>query len=218
MQNSETESMHFKDRQDAGRRLADALRSYKGQKNLVVYAIPRGGVILGAIVAKFLDAGLDLLIPRKIGHPDNPEYAIAAVGESGDMVRDEQEFSYVDQKWFRHAVAEQRAEARRRRKLYLGNRKPVSASGQICIIVDDGLATGLTMKAAIKQVRCSQPQEIVVAVPVAPADTIKELTQVADEVVALYVPAGLFGAVGSYYQNFDQVSDEEVVAIMKGME
>lgn len=206
--------MHFKNREQAGRLLAEALKQYKGQ-DVVVFALPRGGVVLGAIVTKKLGAEFDLLIPRKIGHPYNPEYAIAAVAENGDTVRNEQELAHVDPEWFKEAVAEQRAEAKRRRKLYLGGKKPIPASEKNCIIVDDGLATGLTMKAAIKELRRQKPKGIIVAVPVAPEDTVKELSKLADDLVVLYIPAGLFSAVGSYYQDFPQVSDEEVISLIQ---
>jgi len=208
--------MHFKDRRQAGKQLANALSAYKGQ-DVVVYALPRGGVVTGVEIAKYLHAPFDLLIPRKIGHPYNPEYAIAAVAENGDTVRNEEELAHVDPQWFKKAAAEQRAEAGRRRKLYLGDKKPAAASGKICIIVDDGLATGLTMKTAIKELRRHNPKEIVVAVPVAPADTVKEISKLADDVAALYVPGGFFGAIGSYYQDFDQVSDEEVIALINSL-
>ncbi len=208
--------MHFKDRQHAGQQLAHALKNYKG-KDVVVYALPRGGVVLGAEVAKKLKAPLDLLIPRKVGHPYNPEYAIAAVAESGDMIRNEEEVTHVDPQWFKQAAAKERTEAQRRRQLYLGGKKPVKATGKIGIIIDDGLATGLTMKVAIKELRHQKPKQIVVAVPVAAEETASELSTLADEVVVLYVPVGFFGAIGSYYQNFDQVSDAEVIALIKSL-
>lgn len=206
--------MHFKNREQAGRLLAQALKQYQGQ-NVVVYALPRGGVVLGVIIAKHLGADFDLLIPRKIGHPDSPEYAIAAVTETGEVVKNETEISHLDEDWFKKAIARERAEAKRRRKLYLSGRKPVPAANRVCIIVDDGLATGLTMKAAIKELRRQKPKGIIVAVPVAPEDTVKELDKLADDLVVLDVPAGLFSAVGSYYQNFPQVSDEEVISLIQ---
>lgn len=205
--------MHFKDRQDAGKQLAHALRSYK-DKDAVIFALPRGGVVIGGEIAKFLNAPLDLIIPRKIGHPDNPEYAIAAVGESGDVVQSGDSFGHIDQEWFKKEVNNQLEEIKRRRKLYLGKKLPLDLKGKIAIIVDDGLATGLTMKVAIKELRRRKPKEVVVAVPVAPADTVKEIGKLVDDVVVLYVPSGFFGAIGSYYQDFDQVSDEEVIALL----
>ncbi len=207
--------MHFKDRQHAGEQLAHVLKKYK-DKNSAVYALPRGGVVVGAMVAKTLQAPLNLLIVRKIGHPYNPEYAIAAVFEHGDIVSNEEELSHVDPVWFKKAVAVERAEATRRRKLYLKNKKPIPAKDKVCIIVDDGLATGLTMKVAIQELRRQKPKSIIVAVPVAPAEVVTELAKLVDDIVVLYVPTGLFAVVGSYYQDFDQVTDEQVITFMKG--
>ena len=206
--------MHFKDRKHAGEQLAEALKQYQG-KGTVVYALPRGGVVLGVIIAKRLGADFDLLVPRKIGHPYSQEYDIAAVAENGDIVRNEEELGHVDPEWFKKAGADERAEAKRRRKLYLGNRKPTAAASKICIIIDDGLATGLTMKVAIKMLAHRKPKTIIVAVPVAPEDTVREIAKLVDDVVALYIPAGYFGAIGSYYQDFDEVSDEEVVSLIQ---
>lgn len=206
--------MHFKDRQEAGKRLAKALKKYR-DKNVVVFALPRGGVILGAILAQRLESPLDLVISRKIGHPYSPEYAIAAVSENGDVIVSEEEIHHVDEAWFQQAVAEQITEAKRRRTVYLANRELINIKDKTCIIVDDGLATGLTMKAAIKDLRHRNPKQIIVAVPIAPQETVKELSHLADEVIALYVPAGFFGSIGGYYQIFDQISDEEVIRIMK---
>lgn len=205
--------MYFKDRQDAGARLAEALKQYAG-KDLIIYALPRGGVVLGAILSKQLKAPLDLLIVRKIGHSHNPEYAVAAVGENGDLVKNKEEVSQIDSDWLKQEIFKQRAEAKRRRELYLAGKQPIKANGKICIIVDDGLATGLTMKVAIKQLKRQKPKAVIVAVPVAPESVVKELLGLVSDVVVLHTPAG-FGAIGSYYQDFEQVSDEEVISILK---
>jgi putative phosphoribosyl transferase len=205
--------MIFKDRVDAGRKLADALQAYQGG-NAVIYALPRGGVVLGAEIARSLDAPLDLIIVRKVGHPKSPEYAIAAVAEDGHTVMNRLEVDSVEKSWFDENVRDQQQEARRRRELYTRGRPPISAAGKTAILVDDGLATGLTMFAAVQEVQHFQPQKIVVAVPVAPPQTVEELRQVADDVVALYVRSD-FGAIGSFYYHFTQVSDEEVIELMK---
>src|SRR3989344_388625 len=186
--------MYFQDRKDAGLKLARALQQYAGEEP-VIYALPRGGVVLGVEVSRQLKAALDLLIVRKIGHPFNPEYAVAAVGADGDIVKNTEEVAQIDPEWFKAETAKQRAEANRRRKLYLGGRKPVSASGKTCVIVDDGLATGLTMKVAIAELRHQKPKKIIVAVPVAPAETVEEIGRLADDIVALHVPAGFFWAI-----------------------
>ena len=205
--------MIFKDRVDAGRQLAAALSPYKGHA-AVVYALPRGGVVIGAEVARILQVPLDLIVVRKVGHPFSPEYAIAAVAEDGHMVTNPEEVESIDKRWFSESAHAEQQEARRRRKLYTGGRATISASGKTAIIVDDGLATGLTMFAAIQEVRHSQPDKVVVAVPVAPPQTIEKLRTVVDDVVALYVTHD-FGAIGAFYLHFDQVTDAEVVDLME---
>jgi len=204
--------MIFANRIDAGRRIAEALLSCKGQ-DIVVYALPRGGVVVAAQIAEILDAPLDLVIVRKVGHPYAPEYAIAAVAEDGHIVENRSEVDSIDRRAFEESVRIEQREARRRRDLYMRGRTPISATGKIAIIVDDGLATGLTMQAAVQEVRHSHPRKIVVAVPVAPPQTIRKLKEIADDVLALY-EASDFRAIGSFYCQFDQVSDDEVIELM----
>ena len=206
--------MRFRDRVDAGRRLAEALKKYRDQDG-IVYALPRGGVVLGAEIARALRLPLDLIIPRKIGHPMSPEYAICAVVEEGEMVCNEWEVARVDPQWFKRVVAAEREEARRRRALYLKGRPRLPVEGKTAIIVDDGIATGLTMEAAIRDIKSKNPARVVVAVPVAPRDTAERLGREVDEIVALDIPEYYLGAVGAYYDDFPQVSDEEVVALMR---
>jgi predicted phosphoribosyltransferase len=177
--------------------------------------LPRGGVVLGVEVAEALGLPLDLVIPRKIGHPFQPEYAIAAVAESGELASNDWEVKRVDPKWFREAVAREQQEARRRRQSYLGGRAMLAVAGKTAIIVDDGIATGLTMQAAIRDLRRAQPARLVVAVPVAPQDTIEKLKPEVDEVVVLDGGEFYLGAVGAYYDHFPQTSDAEVVALLK---
>jgi len=206
--------MRYEDRRDAGRRLAAALAGYAGE-DVVVLALPRGGVLLGDEVARALGAPLDLVIPRKIGHPGHREFAIAAVTEAGEVVADEAEVARVDRAWFDRAVAEERAEAGRRRARYLGARAHLDLSGRTAILVDDGIATGLTMAAAVREVRRRGPAHLVVAVPVAPADAVAALRRTVDEVVALQAPTAFAGAVGAYYRSFGQVGDDEVVRCLE---
>ena len=203
----------FRDRTDAGKKLAQALMAYRGQ-SIVVYALPRGGVVLGVEVARSLEAPLDLIVVRKIGHPLQPEYAIGAVAEDGYVVTNPHEISGLDERWFDRATAGELKEARRRRTLFLQGRRPVAVRGKIAIIVDDGLATGLTMLAAIHEIRKRGPQKVVVAVPVAAAETADKLRPEVDDLVVLHIPEWL-GAIGAFYQHFEQVSDDEVVALMK---
>ncbi|MFA5946037.1 MAG: phosphoribosyltransferase family protein [Patescibacteria group bacterium] len=208
--------MPFIDRENAGQLLAVSLEEYK-DKSVVVYALPRGGVALGQIVAEHLHAPLDLLIPRKIGHPDNPEYAIASVSEKGNVIKNEFEVSQIDPVWFESEVTRQRGEAARRRKRYLADRKSSDVKGKIAIIIDDGIATGLTMKAAIDEARAKEPATIVLAVPVAPRDTIRELEQLVDRVIVLKRPLQFQGSIGFYYNTFNQVTDEEVANMMNNL-
>ena len=205
--------MIFRDREDAGKKLAHALLSYKGQE-IVVYALPRGGVVLGAEIARELDAPLDLIVVRKIGHPSSPEYAIAAIAEDGHTAMNPDEVDSIDKQWFDERSQMEQQEARRRRELYTRGRSPVSATDKIAIIVDDGLATGLTMFAAVQEVRHARPQKVVVAVPVAPPNTVEQLKEIVDDVVALHITEAL-GAIGAFYMLFEQVTDDEVIELMK---
>jgi predicted phosphoribosyltransferase len=204
----------FKDRSDAGKQLAQALNKCRG-KDLVVYALPRGGVVVAAEVAKVLKAPLDLIIVRKIGHPYNPEYAICAVAEDGHMICNEQERANVDEAWFDKKKDAEQQEAQRRRQAYLGDRPPIDANGKIAILVDDGVATGLTFLTAIQELRHENPNQIVAALPVAPQDTAEKIKDLVDQLVCLQVPSFFMGAVGAYYQNFDQVEDQEVISILR---
>jgi predicted phosphoribosyltransferase len=203
----------FINRTDAGIKLGGALTSFKGQP-VVVYALPRGGVVLGAEVARALDAPLDLIVVRKIGHPESPEYAIGAVTEDGDIVLNPDEAQSLDPDWITAAAEAELREARRRRAVFLQGISRVSAAGKVAILVDDGLATGLTMEAAIRQLRKRHPHKVVVAVPVAAGETVERLRPKVDSMVVLQTPP-MLGAIGAFYQNFDQVSDEDVVALMK---
>ncbi|WP_024325745.1 phosphoribosyltransferase [Thioalkalivibrio sp. AKL19] len=204
--------MRFRDRNEAGEQLAQALERYRGQPG-VVYALPRGGVPLGVAVARHLGMPLDLLIPRKIGHPFHPEYAICAVPERGDRVCNPREAERVDPDWLERAEAHERAEARRRRQLYCTTPAP-DVNGKLAIIIDDGIATGLTMRAAIRDARQRKPRHLVVAIPVAPADTAAVLETEVDELVTLDIPEYYRGSVGAYYEDFEQTSDDEVISLL----
>jgi putative phosphoribosyl transferase len=205
--------IRFDDRQDAGRQLASALVQYK-QHEVIVYALPRGGVVLGSIIADELQAPLDLLLPRKIGHPLNPEVAICAVTDEGHLFCGE-DAGNVDPGWLQEAIEAQIHEAKRRRTVYLGDKKSPRCEGKTAIIVDDGVATGLTMLVAIAQLRDKHPREIIVAVPVLPSDVFSKLKQYVDEIIALHVPARYLGAVGMYYDEFGQVDDETVKKLLE---
>ncbi len=211
--------MYFKDRTEAGRLLAYKLKKYRG-KDVVVYALPRGGVVTALEIAKYLDAPLDLIITRKIGHPDNPEYAIAATAENGHLVGTKEELESVDKEWLKKEVSKQRLEARRRRELYLAGRAEIQSLGKIAILVDDGIATGLTMRSGIKELKHKKPKKIIISVPIIPKTTASILNQEANDVVALDIPEDyeFLGAVGAYYSDFSPVEDEEVIAMLKAYE
>ncbi len=205
--------MRFIDRQDAAEKLAAELKKQKVDFD-VVLALPRGGVVLGMVIAHAFKKPFDLAIPRKIGAPDNEEYAIGAVTEEGSDVWNEAERKRVDPSWLKQAVAQQRAEAKRRRETYLQDRPRVPLSGKNVLIVDDGVATSLTMRAAIADVKRSNPKRVIVAVPVAPPDSVRRLQKDADEVIVLSTPA-IFFSIGNFYGTFEQVEDAEVVEMMK---
>jgi putative phosphoribosyl transferase len=211
----ETDVMRFEDRTEAGQKLAALLAPKYAHRDGIVYALPRGGVVLGAEIAPRLGMPLDLVIARKIGHPHNPEYAIGAVTETGEPVVNPQELAQIPNQWFARQVEAQRREARRRHQVYLQGRAPLSPKGTIAILVDDGIATGLTMEAAVRELRRREAGTVVVAVPVAPADTAAKLAGEVDDFLALDVPQYYLGGVGAYYDEFAQVSDEQVIALLR---
>ena len=204
----------YLNRIDAGRRLVKPLEKYRGQ-NAVVLALPRGGVVTAKTIAKELNLPLGIVVIRKIGHPVNSEYGIAAISENGEIVKNEEEVANVDQNWFQEESRNQLGEARRRRQKYWGNRKPINIMGKTAIIIDDGLATGLTMIAAIKEVKSQDPGKIIVAVPVSPPDTADKIKAMVDEFIADSIPEPFFEAIGTYYEVFPQVTDEEVIELLK---
>ena len=204
--------MSFTNRQDAGKKLAKALLKYHGS-DTVVYALPRGGAVLGYEVAKALGAPLDLVITRKIGHPLNPEYAICAVNENGDLVCDESERGYIDKDWLREAVEREQKEISRRKAIYLPATGHIPARNRNAVIVDDGIATGLTMRVAIMFLSKEKPKKLIVAVPVASRDTVEVMRKKVDRVVIL--KKDFLGAIGEHYDEFLPVEDDEVISIMK---
>lgn len=208
--------MGFSDRTDAGRRLAAALSAYQGQ-HPVVLALPRGGVPVGAEVARALNGTLDLAFVRKIGVPAQPELAMGAVAEGDEpvVVRNESviQRAGVTDAAFEAICAEELAEIDRRRQCYRGARTRADIAGKVVIVVDDGIATGATMKAALRAIRRRGPKELILAVPVAPADAIDELRGEVDALISLDSPAVL-DAIGCFYDDFHQVSDDDVVATL----
>lgn len=209
--------MPFKDRADAGRKLAKALAKYKKQQP-VILALPRGGVPVAAEVAAVLDAPIDLMLVRKIGVPFQPELAMGAVvdGAAPIIVRNEDVISLaeIDEAKFKAVCDSELAEIERRRQRYLGSRERVEVSGRTAIVIDDGIATGATTRAALRATRARNPNKLVLAVPVAPTDSLAALRAEADDVVCLE-DHEFFGAIGAYYADFSQVSDQEVINILK---
>ncbi|MCC7352139.1 MAG: phosphoribosyltransferase [Anaerolineae bacterium] len=211
--------MQFRDRREAGERLAEALADLKGRPDLLVLGIPRGGVVVAAVVAHALGAPLDVVISRKIGAPENPELAIGAVAGGGARVLDTRLIRMlgVPRHYVEAEMARQEAEIARRETVFRGNRPPVEVAGRTAIIVDDGIATGATTSATLRALRQKNPAALVLAVPVAPRQAIKRLQREADRVVCLFTPRR-FWAVGLYYAYFEQTTDEEVVSLLRAQE
>ena len=206
----------FIDRTDAGRKLAKALTAL-GLDRPVIFALPRGGVPVGVEVAKALNAPLDLLLVRKVGAPHNPEVALGAIVEGANrevvINEDVKRLSGADEAYIAAAVAEQRDELERRKKVYLGDRPRLDPRGRTVVIVDDGLATGATMKAALIGLKRSSPERIILALPVAPKLALEEMSELVDDVICL-CPATQFRGVGSFYHDFPQLTDAETVALL----
>jgi predicted phosphoribosyltransferase/dienelactone hydrolase len=206
--------MLFRDRREAGRYLAQELAPLASERPVVV-ALPRGGVPVAYEIARALSAPLDVLAVRKLGAPSNPEFGVGAVAEDGSAVLDERSARAVGltHETLNALVAREAAELVRRVERYRGGREMVAAEGRTVILVDDGLATGLSDLAAVRALRARRPKQIVLAVPVGPADSVRMLATEADEVVCPHVPHD-FGGVGRWYRDFSQVSDEEVVELL----
>lgn len=206
----------FQNRSVAGRMLAKRLQAYAGRDDVLVLALPRGGVPVGYEVARALDVQLDVLIVRKLGVPGHPEYALGALASGGAQYINEDvlHLANVSPRALQAVVEEERAELARREKSYLGNRPPPEIRGRSVIVVDDGIATGASMRVAVMALRSLQPARIVVAVPVAPADAGDRLRDVADEYVCVLSPPGFY-AVGQFYEDFSQTTDDEVRSLLE---
>lgn len=207
--------MKFIDRTEAGELLAAKLYTYTTQ-DVVVYAIPRGGVETASAIAKLLHAPLEIIVTRKIGHPENPEYAIAAVSESGFIIGDKHELAIINMTWLKKQINKEIKEATRRRKKYENGREFESPRGKIAIVVDDGIATGWTFQAALRELEKCNPRKVVIATPIMPRSVFQQLKMKSDEVVALEIPSNdtFLGAIGMYYDDFHQLTDEEVIALL----
>ena len=203
--------MRFKNREQAATELAARLAAYKG-KNPLILGVPRGAVPMARTIADVLDAELDVVLVRKLRAPEQPELAIGAVDEAGTVLAGRY-FHVANAEYVRHEIEAQRDIIRARRQMYGGDEKAVNPSGRIVVIVDDGIATGSSMLAAIRSVRARKPQKIVVAIGVAPLQSLAQIRAEADEVVCLYAPADFY-AVGQFFDDFSEVTDDMVVAAL----
>lgn len=205
----------YQDRVQAGRELADRLAGYALEEPILL-AVPRGGVLVAGPVAEVLGLPIHILITRKIGHPQNEEVAIGAVMPDGSAVLDDFMIKHteVNDQYIREIIQSETEEIKRRMLLYAGSSQPAEVGGKTAVIIDDGIATGYTIKAAIKWLKRLEPKQIVVAVPVAPPEVVGELKAMVNEVVCPLQPEP-FWAVGQFYEHFPQNTDEEVIAILK---
>jgi predicted phosphoribosyltransferase len=207
--------MIFKDRIHAGQLLAKKLKQYKNNPQVLVLGMPRGGVVVAHEISKYLNCPLDLILVRKIGAPNNPEYGIGAIAEGGKAVFNEELAAQINHQYLESAIQKQQKIIDSRIKKYKLVR-PQDFANKIIILVDDGLATGFTAKAAILTIRELDPQKIILAVPVAPVSTIFEFEKLADKIVFLH-STDYFFAVGQFYENFEQTTDEEVLYIIQNL-
>ncbi len=206
----------FKDRGDAGVQLSYRLKEYKDWKEVLVLALPRGGVATGYEIAHYLNVPLDIIIVRKIGFPGQPEFGIGAVSETGTVVLNELTISTysVTKDYIEHEISRQKEEISRRIKLYRKGKRLPDLQGKIVILVDDGVATGATMKAAIVALKEEKLNKLIVALPVGHPDVADEIEQMVDEFICIETPVD-FMAVGAHYHDFTQVSDAEVIELLQ---
>jgi predicted phosphoribosyltransferase len=206
----------YQDRRDAGRRLAEALHAYEGRQDTVVLALPRGGVPVAYEVAQILNAPLDVFLVRKLGVPGHEELAMGAIASGGIRVlnRDIVDRLAIPARAIDQVVEAERRELERREQLYRGDQPPLDVRGKIVILIDDGLATGASMRAAVAGLKAHQPGKIVVAVPTASIDTCEEFKRLVDEIVCAATPEPFHG-VGAWYNDFSQTSDEEVSRLLQ---
>lgn len=206
--------MIFENRIDAGRQLTEVL-DIKEPEMSVVVALPRGGVPLGIEIAKKYNVPFELVLSKKIGHPTHSEFAIGALSEYGDPILDETYIDLLDEEWLTTELKRIRNEIARRQRMYSKILSKKVLKGKTIFIVDDGIATGMTMKAAIEAVKAQEANKIIIAVPVIPKETYKEFEKIVDDIIVIEVPETFQGAVGAYYRNFEQVEDEEVMDMLQ---
>lgn len=202
--------MIFKDRFTAGKLLAQELKKYKNKKDTIILAVPRGGLQVGYSIAKKLNLKLNIILTKKISYPGNPEYAIGAVGLNSEIIEEQG----ISKDYIKNEIKNIRISLKERYKKYLGKNKPINLKNKIVIITDDGIATGKTMLLTVRLIKEQKPKKIIVAIPVSPIENIELLKENADEVICLHSPEHFF-AVGEFYENFEQVSDEEAIKLLK---
>nr|WP_180206564.1 phosphoribosyltransferase [Pseudomonas sp. SbOxS1]NYU06819.1 phosphoribosyltransferase [Pseudomonas sp. SbOxS1] len=206
----------LRDRTDAGRRLVEPLLPYAHRADVIVLALPRGGVPVAYEVATALGVRLDLMLVRKLGVPSHPEYAMGAIASGGIEIRNEQALRAhpIEKAAFEAVVARETHELLRREQVYRGSRAPVQLKDQVVILIDDGLATGASMLAAVRAARGQAPARIVVAVPLAPVETVEAMRGEVDELVCPIMP-DWFTSIGHWYMDFSQTSDKEVIELLQ---
>ncbi len=211
--------MLFKDRVDAGQKLGKKLLSYSGRSDVIVLALPRGGVPVGFEVAKMLNVALDVFLVRKLGFPGHEELAMGAIASGGVRVMNDDvlRFRRISDDEIEKIAAKEKQELERRERDYRGNRPKIDLTGLTVILVDDGLATGASMRAAVKAIRTQKPARIVVAVPTAASETCRTFEKEVDEIVCATTPEPFY-AVGQWYEDFSQTTDEEVRHLLKQAE
>ncbi len=205
----------FVDRVDSGIQLAEKLNAYKDNPDAIVIGLPRGGVVTAAEVAKKLNLPLDIVVPRKIGAPFNEELAVGAITQDGEIVWNERivKSLHLQPDDVADTIERERKEAQRRLDLYRGNRPPLNLKNKIALLIDDGIATGATMRAAIAYAKKQGAQKIIVGTPVATADTLMLLEPEVDQIISVLIPSTFLG-IGAFYESFPQTEDDEVIALM----
>lgn len=205
----------FVDRKDGGKQLAQLLQNYKNQSNAIVIGLPRGGVVTAAAVAKELHLPLEIVVPRKIGAPFHEELAIGAVTQDGDVVWNTaiMEHYRLSPQDVRDIVKKEREESARRVSLYRQGKPPLNLTNKIVLLIDDGIATGATIKAAVTYIKKQGARKIIVAAPIAAADASADIAPDVDEVIAVVKPIH-FGGISAFYEQFDQTSDQEVIKLL----
>jgi putative phosphoribosyl transferase len=208
--------MRFHDRHEAGRKLAEALAFLKGRRDALVLAIPRGGVVVAHEVAQALGLPLDLMLTRKLSVPYNPEFALGALTGDGTLILDDSLIAElgIPEDWVLDEVRTQEAEILRQMRRYRDDRPLPEIRDRVVVLIDDGVATGSTVRASLRALRKRQPAELILAIPVGPPETIETLSREADQVICLMLPEP-FLAVGRFYEVFDQTTDEEVVELLE---